>query len=213
VRSSGEIGKLASALVKAQAAMGGAVKDAANPFFKSKYADLGSVVRAVKEPFAENGLSYVQFPISEENRIGITTRLMHSSGEWLEQDFAIPFTAIDPQKAGSCLTYFRRYALAAIAGIPQVDDDAEAAMYQARKTLDDWKRELAPTINVIKDALTEGDLYTAAEAWFELSEEEKQGIWAAPSRGGPFSTKERETMKSQEFRLAYYPDAGPQEAA
>jgi len=213
VRSSESIAKLAGALCKAQQSMGGAVRDASNPFFKSKYADLGAVVKAVKEPFAENGLSYVQFPVSEENRIGISTRLMHSSGEWLEQDFSIPFTQIDPQKAGSCLSYFRRYALAAIAGVPQVDDDAESAMYQARKTLDDWKRELAPTIEVIKEALAEGQMYTAAEAWFELSEDEKRGIWAAPSKGGPFTTEEREILKSQEFRLTYYPDAGPKEAA
>jgi hypothetical protein len=120
---------------KAQAQLGGAVKDAANPFFKSKYADLASVVKAVKQPFADNGLSYVQFPIAEENRIGIVTRLMHSSGEWLEREFAIPYTQIDPQKAGSVLTYFRRYSLAAVAGVPQVDDDAELAM--ARDQVDE----------------------------------------------------------------------------
>jgi hypothetical protein len=184
--------------------MGGAVKDAANPFFKSKYADLGAVVKAVKEPFAENGLCYVQFPIAEENRIGITTRLMHNSGEWLEQDFSIPYAQIDPQKAGSVLTYFRRYSLAAVAGVPQVDDDAEAAMFQARKTLDDWKRDCHGSIVVIKEAIENGYLDVAAEAWFELSEEEKQGLWVAPTKGGPFTTQEREIMKSTEFRTAYY---------
>ena len=204
MRASESIAKLATALNKAQAAMGGAVKDAANPFFKSSYADLGSVVKAVKQPFSENGLSYVQFPIAEENRIGITTRLMHTSGEWLEQDFSIPLQKIDPQQAGSVLTYFRRYSLAAVAGIPQVDDDAEAAMYQARKTLDDWKKELAPSIKVIKEGIASEDYFTAAEAWFELSDEEKQSIWIAPSKGGPFTTEERETMKSQEFRTIYY---------
>lgn len=213
MRSSDSIAKLASALVRAQSTMGAAVKDSSNPFFNSKYADLGSVVKAVKEPFAENGLSYVQFPVSEDNRIGITTRLMHASGEWLEQDFTIPFTQIDPQKAGSVLTYFRRYALAAVAGVPQADDDAEAAMYQARKTLEDWKRELAETIETIKQGIADGNMYAAAEAWFELSEEEKRGIWAAPTKGGPFTTDEREIIKSQEFRLTYYPDAGPKEHA
>jgi hypothetical protein len=204
MKASESIAKLSTALCKAQEAMGGAVKDSANPFFKSKYADLGSVVRAIKQPFAENGLSYVQFPIAEENRIGISTRLMHTSGEWLEESFAIPMAKIDPQQAGSVLTYFRRYSLAAIAGVPQVDDDAEAAMFQARKTLDDWKRELAPSINAINDALDDGDLSTAAEAWFELSDEEKHALWVAPTKGGPFSTSHRDTMKSPEFRKAYY---------
>jgi hypothetical protein len=184
--------------------MGGAVKDAANPFFKSKYADLGAVVKAVKQPFAENGLAYVQFPIAEDNRIGITTRLMHTSGEWLEQDFSIPMAKIDPQQAGSVLTYFRRYSLAAVAGIPQVDDDAEAAMTQARKTLDQWCEELSETIETIKTGIVEGDYYKAAEAWFELSDEEKQAIWVAPTKGGPFTTEERAIMKTNEFKAEYF---------
>jgi hypothetical protein len=204
MKASESIAKLAAALCKAQHQMGGAVKDASNPFFKSKYADLGAVVKAIKEPFAENGLSYVQFPLSTDNRIGIVTRLMHSSGEWLEQEFCTPASKLDAQACGSILTYYRRYSLAAIAGVPQVDDDGEAAMLQARKTLDDWKRELEPSITVIKEALAEGDLFSAAEAWFELSEEEKHGLWVAPTKGGPFTTQERDTMKSAEFRNAYY---------
>lgn len=207
MKQSESISKLAAALCKAQSSMGGAIKDSANPFFKSKYADLGAVVKAVKEPFAENGLAYVQFPIASDNRIGISTRLMHTSGEWLEQDFSIPYSQIDPQKAGSVLTYFRRYSLAAVAGVPQVDDDAEAAMFQARKTLGDWKRELAPTIKVIKEGIENEDFYSAAEAWFELSDEEKSAIWVAPSKGGPFTTEEREIMKSQDFRIVYYGEA------
>lgn len=205
MKSSESIGKLAAALCKAQQQMGGAVKDASNPFFKSKYADLGAVVKAVKEPFAENGLSYVQFPIATEDRIGISTRLMHSSGEWLEQEFSIPAQKLDPQKAGSVLTYFRRYSLAAVAGVPQVDDDAESAMFQARKTLDDWKAELKTSIDAIKAGIESGDWSSAAEAWFELSEEEKTcGIFNATSKGGAFTPEERAIMKSREFRLAHF---------
>jgi len=204
MKTSESIAKLAAALCRAQQSMGGAVKDSKNPFFKSNYADLGAVVKAVKEPFAENGLSYVQFPVGKGNRIGITTRLMHSSGEWMEREFTIPFTQIDPQKAGSVLTYFRRYSLAAVAGVPQVDDDAEAAMFQARKTLEDWKRELSTSIKAIKDGLENGDTYAAAEAWYELTEEEQLALWVAPSKGGPFTTTERETMKTPEFRKAYH---------
>ena len=99
MKQSESIEKLATALCKAQSAMGGAVKDSANPFFKSKYADLTSVVKAVKEPFAENGLSYVQFPYSSERGVGVTTRLMHSSGQWLESEYVIPMSKVDPQGA------------------------------------------------------------------------------------------------------------------
>jgi hypothetical protein len=124
--------ELSKAMAKAQAEMGGAVKDSSNPFFKSSYADLTSVIKAIKEPFANNGLSFVQFPISAPDHIGVTTRLMHESGEWLESECFLPIVKNDPQSAGSTITYARRYALAAMCGIPAVDDDAEMAMVRGK---------------------------------------------------------------------------------
>lgn len=121
------ITELAAALNKAQNAMSGAKKDKANPFFKSKYADLSAVIQAIKEPFAENGLSYVQFPIEDSGRIGVETILMHESGEWLSNSFTVQLTKQDAQGAGSAITYCRRYALQAAAGIPSEDDDGNAA--------------------------------------------------------------------------------------
>ena len=128
MKQSESINELATALSAAQAEMGGAVKDSANPFFKSKYADLTSVVKAIKEPFANHGLSYTQFPCAADGCVGVTTRLMHSSGQWLESEYMLPMVKNDPQAAGSAITYARRYALQAMAGIPTADDDAESAM-------------------------------------------------------------------------------------
>jgi len=128
MNSSESIKNLAVALVKAQKEMGGAVKDSKNPFFKSNYADLTSVIMAIKEPFSNAGLAYTQFPVSEDGRVGVVTRLMHESGEWLEHSYTLPTVKNDPQAAGSAITYARRYALQSIAGIPTADDDAESAM-------------------------------------------------------------------------------------
>ena len=128
MKSSESIKNLAESLCKAQAEMGGAVKDSKNPFFKSDYADLTSVIKAIKEPFANHGLSYAQFPTNDEGRIGVVTLLMHESGEYLEHSYTLPTTKADPQSAGSAITYARRYALQSIAGIPTADDDAESAM-------------------------------------------------------------------------------------
>jgi len=128
MKSSESINELASALCNAQSQMGGAVKDSANPFFKSSYADLTSVIKAIKQPFADNGLSYTQFPVSNENGVGVSTRLMHISGQWLEMEYTLPTVKKDPQASGSAITYARRYALQSIAGIPTADDDAESAM-------------------------------------------------------------------------------------
>lgn len=131
MEKSESIKNLAAALNKAQAEMSGAVKDANNPFFKSKYADLSAVVQAVKEPFANNGLSYTQFPIESNGRMGVETILMHSSGEYLSNQFTVNLSKQDAQGAGSAITYCRRYALQAIAGIPSEDDDGNAASKSA----------------------------------------------------------------------------------
>ena len=122
---------IAEALNKAQAEMSGAKKGAKNPFFKSNYADLNSVVDAVRIPFCDNGLSYSQFPIMHENRVGVETILMHSSGEWMKSVLMLPMVKQDPQAAGSAITYARRYALQAIAGIPAEDDDGNSASQKA----------------------------------------------------------------------------------
>lgn len=135
MKQSDSITNLADAMAKAQAEMGAAIKGASNPFFKSKYADLGSVIQAIKPHFAEHGLSYVQFPVSGEHCVGVTTRLMHSSGEWLEQEYFIPLGKMDAQAAGSAITYARRYALQAIAGIPAEDDDGNAATKAAPESI------------------------------------------------------------------------------
>ncbi len=131
--------------------MGGAVKDSANPFFKSSYADLTSVIKAIKQPFADNGLSYTQFPVSNENGVGVSTRLMHISGQWLEMEYTLPTVKKDPQASGSAITYARRYALQSIAGIPTADDDAESAMLRG----DDKKIISDDQIIAIKKLLDE----------------------------------------------------------
>ena len=127
MNKSDSIKNIAIAMCKAQSEMGGAHKGQNNPFFKSKYADLSAVVQAVKEPFSNNGLSYVQFPIEQGGRIGVETILMHDSGEWLSNSFTVNLTKQDAQGAGSAITYCRRYGLQSIAGIPSEDDDGNNA--------------------------------------------------------------------------------------
>lgn len=127
MRTSETINELASALAKAQAAMQGALKDSKNPFFKSNYADLQSVWDAIREPLTKNGLSVVQATEQAEDKIFIITRLLHSSGQWIEGRLQVMALKQEPQAVGSAITYARRYALAAITGCVQIDDDAESA--------------------------------------------------------------------------------------
>jgi len=128
VTRSESIGKLAAALAKAQKAIKGAVKDAKNPHFNSRYADLATIHDACREPLAENEIAVVQSPHADGNLVRLTTLLIHSSGEWVESDpLQVQARDAAPQAVGSCLTYLRRYQLAAMVGVAPEDDDAEAA--------------------------------------------------------------------------------------
>ena len=127
MNKSESINEIATALNKAQAEMTGASKGKVNPFFKSKYADMVAVIDALKMPFANAGLSYSQFPLFEDGKVGVETILMHNSGQWISSVLLLPMVKQDPQAAGSAITYAKRYALQAIAGIPSEDDDGNAA--------------------------------------------------------------------------------------
>jgi hypothetical protein len=171
MKSSELINELAKALCNAQGQMGGAVKDSSNPFFKSKYADITSVIKAIKQPFSDNGLSYTQFPISNEHGVGVSTRLMHVSGQYLEMEYTLPTVKKDPQSSGSAITYARRYALQSIAGIPVADDDAEAAMLRGDENKSEVKTISDKQIITIEKLLdeTKSDRFKFL-SWFKVGD-------------------------------------------
>lgn len=120
------IGKIAEALAKAQKNFAPAVKDSANPFFKSNYLSLAGAIDACRDSLSANGLAIVQ-TMDDGERLRLTTTLMHSSGEWIASHYPITPVKNDPQGIGSALTYARRYSLMAIVGLAAEDDDGEAA--------------------------------------------------------------------------------------
>jgi hypothetical protein len=128
MNKSESIKELAGALSKAQGEIKGALKDTDNPFFKSKYADLASVVEAIRAPLAKHGIAYVQLTVpSEKEEVQVETVLMHESGEWVSGIIAVPVSKGDAQGYGSALTYARRYGLSAAVGVAPEDDDGNAA--------------------------------------------------------------------------------------
>ena len=135
MNKSENINELAAALSKAQGAIRGALKDSDNPFFKSKYADLASVVDAIREAFSSNGIAYVQtVEPSDKNEVRVETILMHSSGQWISCGvLSLPVSKADAQGFGSAITYARRYSLSAAAGVAPEDDDGNAASKAAPK--------------------------------------------------------------------------------
>jgi hypothetical protein len=131
MNKSESITELAKALVKFHSVMGKVSKDAKNPFFKNNYASLSNIIEAVTKPLNDNGLSVLQLPSIE----GLTTLLLHESGEWISSVSATPVKdATDPQKLGSAITYARRYALGAILSLNiDEDDDGQKANKPARQ--------------------------------------------------------------------------------
>jgi hypothetical protein len=130
MKQSESIKALAGAMIKAQAEMQGAKKSSANPFFKSSYADLGSVMEATKDALHNHGLAIVQFPIAREGMCGVETIVVHESGEWMAQECLLASAKQDPQAYGSAITYARRYGWQAVCGIPSEDDDGNSASRQ-----------------------------------------------------------------------------------
>jgi len=130
MQQSENIANLAKALSIVQGKLTHAKKDSSNPFFKSKYADLESVWDACRSLLADNNLAVAQFPGTYsdlDKSMSLTTILTHESGEWISHEMSVPVTKADAQGAGSALTYMRRYALAAVVGVVQADDDGNAA--------------------------------------------------------------------------------------
>lgn len=149
---SDDIKELATAFSKAQASVEGAAKDSANPHFKNKYADLASVWSACREALTKNGLSIAQFPGELiDNRMTMTTMLMHSSGQWMRETLSIPLSKVDAQGYGSATTYARRYALAAVVGVCPEDDDGNAASQPAPRQ--NGTQQQRPVGNIDDDQL------------------------------------------------------------
>ena len=129
------IKNIASALGTFHSKMGKIVKSDTNPFFKSKYAPLPTILEQIADPLEGAGLVFTQFP---DGLHGLTTLLMHpESGEWMLATYEMTPSKNDPQGQGSVITYQRRYALGAILAlnIDEDDDANEASGLQPPKEL------------------------------------------------------------------------------
>lgn len=119
---------IATAFIKAQSEMSAPKKDNANPFFKSKYADLNSVLEAVMKPLHNNGIAVLQPTVCIDGRNYVKTILLHESGEMLESFTEILYAKVnDAQGQGSGITYARRYGLQSLCGVGADDDDGNKA--------------------------------------------------------------------------------------
>lgn len=174
MNSSLTITKIAAALVKAQLEMSNAVKDATNPFFNKKYADLAAVREACLPALNKFGISAIQPTCVVEGINYVETILLHESGEFISSFTPIiTANASDPQKHGSGLSYARRYALQSMVNIGVEDDDANNAMPKPPITY------TAAQLTAAKKTLTDAkDFATLGAAWVNVNEHIKPALLA-----------------------------------
>lgn len=130
METSPSIKEISAALGSFQAEGVTVKKDGINPHFKSTFATLDNMLDTIREPLAKHGLSFAQFPDGD----GLTTILMHTSGEWMKSTAHLNMDKQTPQGQGSAITYLRRYSLAAALGIAtEEDDDGNTASQTPQK--------------------------------------------------------------------------------
>jgi len=165
-----QVNELYTALSKCQGEIRPALKDAANPFFKSKYADLSSVWEACRDALTKNGLCVTQSIMILDGVNCLVTILGHKSGQWVKSIAPIICAKVDAQSFGSAVTYQRRYALSAIVGVSTEDDDGESATDRTRK-------DKAPEpVKVLAARISEKQARELYAMYNTFSDEQKAGF-------------------------------------
>lgn len=176
---------IATALVKARAEFSPALKNATNPHFKNRYADLGACIDAVEGPLLKNDIFLYQETSEDPSGVTVETVFLHASGEELRcGKLHVPASKQDPQGYGSALTYARRYSLVTACGIAQEDDDGEAG-----------SRPQKPQPPMTQDQV--GEIIALIDTR-ELTEDErrKAGAWIKGERTQEAAAKMIEKLKA-----------------
>ena len=130
----GSILKVSAAVCKAWGELESAKENAANPYFKSKYAPLKEVIRVAKAVLPKHGLCALQPTTVVEGQKYVMTHILHTSGQYIGGLYPITPGKTDPQAVGSAVTYARRYGLASMLGIASdEDDDGESSMQRGNR--------------------------------------------------------------------------------
>lgn len=203
MRTSEKTGEIAAALAKAQGEIKSAIKDSTNPHFKSRYADLASVVDACRTPLAKNNIAFSHgLDSSDGQTVLVTCRLFHMSGEWMECGLTLRPTKPDPQGIGSAATYGRRYTLASMVGVATDDDDGNAASASPTQASRPVAERPIESANA-SGTPTKRDIQIALREWLGIQNEDMPPIvrklWTRAGCTG-MSTDEEITSVYNEIR-------------
>jgi hypothetical protein len=179
MKMSDTIAELATALSKAQGMIDDASKASANPFFKSKYADLAAVRAVIREPLAVCDLAIIQAPRVVDGGAEVETLIMHKSGEFLSETLFMPAGKADPHGYASAITYARRIGIMSLLCLASYDDDGNTAVESVKAT--------APKKTASKDVISAGTTaasygYAALTTWWNNLEEVDRKSFPAEER-------------------------------
>lgn len=187
---------LAQALVAAQADLKNPSFDSTNPHFRNQFASLAAVREAVVPAFAKHGLVIIQPLVSTPEGVGVSTTILHESGERMDfPAFILPASKLDPQGFGSAATYARRYGLMAAAGVVgDKDDDANAAQASHQAAEDAaamWRTESDRKHYSVELQRMWGakDAHGLRQLWDELNTDQQGDVWR------DFGSTQRREMK------------------
>lgn len=174
MKMSDTIAEIATALSRAQGMIDDASKASANPFFKSKYADLAAVRAVIREPLAVCDLAIIQAPRVVEGGAEVETLIMHKSGEFLSETLFMPAGKADPHGYASAITYARRIGIMSLLCLASYDDDGNTAVESVKAA--------APKKAASKDVIAAGAAaasqgYAALTVWWNgLSEDDRKAF-------------------------------------
>lgn len=201
MKSSEQIDLVSKALVAAQKEIKNALKDTQGA--RGKYADMSSVVDAVKEPLNKNGVAFLQLVRSGEVDM-VETILLHESGQYISTETKVYcLKPNDPQAFGSGITYSKRYALMAAVGLPTEDDDGDAATKKARpqskvdEPVTEWSKKQVDFAEKLKQVIEETEIGKG----LDLEKVKKYLVWHYKQGGLPVSEDDKRVPDLASFIL------------
>lgn len=147
MKHSESMSKIAPALLEVQRKLEAIPKDEKRNNFGKRYTNLGTILRVAKEALNGNDMVILQGGDGStlNGHLNIETTILHTSGEYISGTFSVPYGDMTPQKAGSAITYARRYSAAALLGmVSEEDDDGEASSVPAQKSIEKKALPKAP---------------------------------------------------------------------
>lgn len=174
------IDQLAAALVKAQSEFPTIPKNSVNPFFHSNYADLGDVKAVAGPILSKHGLGVAQFPTTLASGPGLTTILLHESGQFLSDTMPLLLAKADSQGQGSAITYARRYAyMAALGLVADEDDDGNASTDRGHYQN---QQGAAPQNRQSSGSAARSNPTATPEPDGPILDQQKRAVWAIANR-------------------------------